>query len=79
MSISPKAGSLTTLLLATEPDIVAKGLKGRYFDVGPAKGKFWYGYSWDAEERLSALAKDEGLGQRLFAWSEDAVARVVEA
>jgi retinol dehydrogenase 12 len=69
-SIPPLAGALTSLLLATDLDIASKNLSGRYFDVGPLAGKFWYGYSWDAtESKLSEAAKNEELAGRLWDWS----------
>lgn len=73
-SIRPLAGALTILLLATDIDIASNNLSGRYFDVGPLAGKFWYGYSWDAtESKLSKAAKDEGLAGRLWNWSIDMI------
>ncbi|KAF3392114.1 hypothetical protein DPV78_010759 [Talaromyces pinophilus] len=70
MSIPPEDGALTILLLATDPKIKDKSLSGRYFDVGPLAGKFYYGYSWDAtDSKLSELAKDEELSERLWGWS----------
>ncbi|KAH6898188.1 putative carbonyl reductase [Thelonectria olida] len=70
-SIAPEDGALTTLLLATDPEIKSKGLSGRYFDVGPMAGKFYYGYSWDATDtKMSDLAADEQLAQELWDWSE---------
>jgi retinol dehydrogenase-12 len=70
-SIAPEDGALTTLLLATDPEIKSKGLSGRYFDVGPLAGKFYYGYSWDATDvKISSLAADEQLAQALWDWSE---------
>jgi retinol dehydrogenase-12 len=70
-SIPAASGALTSLLLATDPDVVAQGISGRYFDVGPLAGKFWYGYSWDATDsgKLSGWARDEGLGEELWRWS----------
>ncbi|KAH7000737.1 putative carbonyl reductase [Ilyonectria destructans] len=69
-SIPPEDGALTTLLLATDPEIKSKALNGRYFDVGPLAGKFYYGYSWDAtDSKLSDLAKDEQLAETLWNWS----------
>ncbi|KAH8654352.1 putative carbonyl reductase [Ilyonectria robusta] len=69
-SIPPEDGALTTLLLATDPEIKSKALNGRYFDVGPLAGKFYYGYSWDAtDSKLSDLAKDEQLAETLWDWS----------
>ncbi|EED13524.1 carbonyl reductase, putative [Talaromyces stipitatus ATCC 10500] len=70
MSIPPEDGALTILLLATDPEIKDKSLSGRYFDVGPLAGKFYYGYSWDAtDSKLSDLAKDKKLSERLWDWS----------
>jgi hypothetical protein len=58
------------LLVATDPEIAARKLSGRYFDVGLLSGKFWYGYSWDATEtKLSDVARDEELTERLWEWS----------
>jgi hypothetical protein len=69
-SIPPEDGARTILLLATDPEIKDKSLSGRYFDVGPLAGKFYYGYSWDAtDSKLSDLAKDEELSGRLWDWS----------
>ncbi|KAK0130256.1 hypothetical protein ONS96_000779 [Cadophora gregata f. sp. sojae] len=72
-SISPQAGALNSLMLATDPDIVVRDIKGKYFDVGPMGGKFVYGYSFEAEEKLSELARNEKEGERLMSWSEEAV------
>lgn len=73
-SIPPLTGALTTLVLATDLDIASKNLSGRYFDVGPLAGKFWYGYSWDAtESKLSEAAKNEELAERLWAWSMEMI------
>ena len=70
MSIPPEDGALTILLLATDPKIKDKSLSGRYFDVGPLAGKFYYGYSWDAtDSKLSDVAKDEHLSETLWNWS----------
>lgn len=70
MSIPPEDGALTILLPATDPEIKDKSLSGRYFDVGPLAGKFYYGYSWDAtNSKLSDLAKDEEFSERLWDWS----------
>lgn len=74
-SISRENGSLTSLMLATDPQIVSKNVKGRYFDVGPIGGKFMYGYSYDAEEKLSELAKNNEMGEMLMKWSEKASAK----
>ncbi|KAK5991694.1 Short-chain dehydrogenase/reductase eriB [Cladobotryum mycophilum] len=69
-SIPPEDGALTTLMLATDPEIKSKSLSGRYFDVGPLAGKFYYGYSWDAtDSKMSDLAKDEQLADALWVWS----------
>lgn len=69
-SIPPADGALTTLLLAVDPEIKARALSGRYFDVGPLAGKFYYGYSWDAtESKMSDAAKDEQLAKALWEWS----------
>ncbi|KGO49335.1 hypothetical protein PEX2_052220 [Penicillium expansum] len=77
MSISPEDGALTTLLVATDPEIKSKSLSGRYFDVGPLAGKFYYGYTWDAtDSKLSDLAKDEHLGEMLWNWSAEAEASI---
>lgn len=77
MSISPEDGALTTLLVATDPEIKTKSLSGRYFDVGPLAGKFYYGYTWDAtDSKLSDLAKDEHLGEMLWNWSVEAEASI---
>lgn len=77
MSISPEDGALTTLLVATDPEIKSKSLSGRYFDVGPLAGKFYYGYTWDAtDSKLSDLAKDEHLGEMLWNWSVEAEASI---
>jgi hypothetical protein len=69
VKIPAASGALNILFLATDPVVVVKGLKGRYFDVGPLAGKFWYGYSWDATEKLSVVATDVELGKRLWEWS----------
>ncbi|KAG2019428.1 hypothetical protein GB937_004973 [Aspergillus fischeri] len=80
MSITPEDGALTTLLVATDPDIKSKSLSGRYFDVGPLAGKFYYGYTWDAtDSKLSDLAKDEHLGEMLWNWSVEAEASIIAA
>ncbi|KUL85572.1 hypothetical protein ZTR_08057 [Talaromyces verruculosus] len=77
MSIPPEDGALTILLLATDPKIKDKSLSGRYFDVGPHAGKFYYGYSWDAtDSKLSELAKDEELSERLWDWSLQLMASI---
>lgn len=77
MSIPPEDGALTTLLLATDPEIKLKSLSGRYFDVGPLAGKFYYGYSWDAtDSKLSDVAKDEHLSEMLWNWSVQAEASI---
>ncbi|KAH8690036.1 putative carbonyl reductase [Talaromyces proteolyticus] len=77
MSIPPEDGALTTLLLATDPEIKTKSLSGRYFDVGPLAGKFYYGYSWDAtDSKLSDVAKDEHLSETLWKWSLQAEASI---
>ncbi|KAH7130114.1 putative carbonyl reductase [Dendryphion nanum] len=71
-SIPAQDGARTTLLLATDPEIAIRKLSGRYFDVGPLSGKFWYGYSWDATEaKLSNAAKNEELTEALWKWSMD--------
>lgn len=72
-SVSPQAGALTSLMLATDPDIVREGIMGKYFDVGPLGGKFFYGFSFEAEERLSVLARDDEEGGKLMAWSEEVI------
>lgn len=73
-SIPPEDGTLTTLLAATDPEIKAKALSGRYFDVGPLAGKFYYGYSWDAtDSKMSDLAKDKQLAENLWDWSVSAM------
>ena len=70
VSIPPARGALTSLLLATSPDIPSNVLSGRYFDVGPLAGKLWYGYSWDATEvKLSEEAKNIRLAEKLWDWS----------
>jgi retinol dehydrogenase-12 len=70
VSIPPARGALTSLFLATSPDIPSNVLNGRYFDVGPLAGKFWYGYSWDATEvKLSEEAKNTRLAEQLWDWS----------
>ncbi|KAJ6093931.1 carbonyl reductase [Penicillium canescens] len=70
MSIPPEDGALTMLLVATDPEVKSKSLSGRYFDVGPLAGKFYYGYSWDAtDSKLSDVAKDEHLSEMLWNWS----------
>ncbi|KAH6665434.1 putative carbonyl reductase [Halenospora varia] len=76
-SISPADGALTSLMLATDPEIAEKEIKGRYFDVGPLAGKFVYGYSYEAEEKLSGFARDGGMGERLWEWSERALGKVL--
>lgn len=77
MSIPPEDGALTILLLATDPKIKELSLSGRYFDVGPLAGKFYYGYSWDAtDSKLSELAKDEELSERLWDWSVRTMASI---
>jgi hypothetical protein len=59
-SIPVQDGTRTTLLLATDPEIASRKLSGRYFDVGPLTGKFWYGYSWDTTEaKLSDAARND--------------------
>lgn len=64
-------------MLATDPEIKSNSLSGRYFDVGPFAGKFYYGYSWDAtDSKLTALAKDDDLAERLWNWSVQAKASV---
>lgn len=68
-SISSAYGALTSIMLATDPEIVEKDIKGKYFDVGPLAGKFVYGYSYEAEEKLSELARDETMGETLWEWS----------
>ncbi|KAF7538208.1 hypothetical protein G7Z17_g12692 [Cylindrodendrum hubeiense] len=69
-SIPSEDGALTTLLIATDPEIKSKALSGRYFDVGPLAGKFYYGYSWDAtDSKMSDLAKDTELADTLWEWS----------
>ncbi|KAI8401489.1 hypothetical protein FOFC_18358 [Fusarium oxysporum] len=71
-SIPGLDGARTTLLLTTDPEIASRKLSGRYFDVGPLSGKFWYGYSWDATEaKLSEAARDDELGEALWKWSID--------
>ena len=76
MSIPPEDGALTILLLATDPKIKDKSLSGRYFDVGPLAGKFYYSYSWDATDSMSELAKDEVLSERLWDWSLRSMASI---
>ncbi|KAJ2978597.1 hypothetical protein NQ176_g3726 [Zarea fungicola] len=79
-SIPPEDGALTTLLLATDIEIQTKALSGRYFDVGPMAGKFYYGYSWDAtDSKMSLLAKDAQLAENLWNWSINAMQSVKEA
>ncbi|KAH7066471.1 putative carbonyl reductase [Paraphoma chrysanthemicola] len=69
-SIPVQDGARTMLLVATDPEIAKRKLSGRYFDVGPMSGKFWYGYSWDATEtKLSDAARNEELTRRLWEWS----------
>ncbi|KAI7770083.1 hypothetical protein LZL87_013498 [Fusarium oxysporum] len=71
-SIPVQDGARTTLLLTTDPEIASRKLSGKYFDVGPLAGKFWYGYSWDATEaKLSEAARDDELGEILWKWSID--------
>ncbi|KAH7150694.1 hypothetical protein DER46DRAFT_664655 [Fusarium sp. MPI-SDFR-AT-0072] len=71
-SIPVQDGARTTLLLTTDPEIASRKLSGKYFDVGPLAGKFWYGYSWDATEaKLSEAARDDELGETLWKWSID--------
>ncbi|KAM5527557.1 short-chain dehydrogenase reductase, partial [Fusarium oxysporum f. sp. phaseoli] len=71
-SIPVLDGARTTLLLTTDPEIASRKLSGRYFDVGPLSGKFWYGYSWDATEaKLSEAARNDELGEALWKWSID--------
>ncbi|QKD57231.1 uncharacterized protein FOBCDRAFT_139704 [Fusarium oxysporum Fo47] len=71
-SIPVLDGARTTLLLTTDPEIASRKLSGRYFDVGPLSGKFWYGYSWDATEaKLSEAARNDELGEVLWKWSID--------
>lgn len=65
-------------MLATDRDIVLKDIKGKYFDVGPLGGKFVYGYSFEAEDKLSACARDEEMGEMLMAWSEEAVRKALK-
>ncbi|KAH7359455.1 putative carbonyl reductase [Plectosphaerella cucumerina] len=68
--ISVQDGARTTLLLATDAKIKSQRLRGRYFDVGPLSGKFWYGYSWDATDtKLSDAAGNEKLMVTLWKWS----------
>lgn len=76
-SISPSDGALTSLMLATDPEIVEKDIKGQYFDVGPLAGKFVYGYSYEAEGKLSRFARDEGMAERLLEWSEQALSKAL--
>ncbi|KAJ6001308.1 carbonyl reductase [Penicillium canescens] len=77
MSIPPEDGALTMLLVATDPEVKSKSLSGRYFDVGPLAGKFYYGYSWDAtDSKLSDVAKDEHLSEMLWNWSIETAASV---
>lgn len=64
-------------MLATDPEIVEKDIKGRYFDVGPLAGKFVYGYSYEAEEKLSEFATDEAMGDKLLEWSEMALTKAL--
>ncbi|KAH7378607.1 hypothetical protein BKA64DRAFT_728264 [Cadophora sp. MPI-SDFR-AT-0126] len=68
-SISSADGALTSIMLATDPEIVEKDIKGRYFDVGPLAGKFVYGYSYEAEEKLSGFARNDAMGESLWEWS----------
>lgn len=76
-SIPPEDGALTTLLLATDLEIKSKALSGRYFDVGPIAGKFYYGYSWDAtDSKMSDLAKNAQLAENLWEWSVRAMESV---
>lgn len=76
-SISPEDGALTTLLLATDIEVKSKALSGRYFDVGPIAGKFYYGYSWDAtDSKMSDLAKNAQLAEHLWDWSVSAMESV---
>jgi hypothetical protein len=71
-SIPVLDGARTTLLLTTDPEIASRKLSGRYFDVGPLSGKFWYGYIWDATEaKLSEAARNDELGEALWKWSID--------
>jgi retinol dehydrogenase 12 len=64
-------------MLAADPKIASENIKRRYFDVGPLAGKFVYGYSYNAEEKLSGFARDDEMGERLFDWSEEALAKVM--
>ncbi|KAH7363546.1 putative carbonyl reductase [Plectosphaerella cucumerina] len=69
-------GARTPLLLATDPEIKSQRLSGRYFDVGPLSGKFWYGYSWDATDtKLSDAAGNEKLMATLWKWSLEMMER----
>jgi hypothetical protein len=69
-------GARTPLLLATDPEIKSQRLSGRYFDVGPLSGKFWYGYSWDATDtKLSDAAGNEKLMAALWKWSLEMMER----
>lgn len=76
-SISSADGALTSIMLATDPKIVEKDIKGKYFDVGPLAGKFVYGYSYEAEEKLSEFARDEAMGKSLWEWSGLALAKAL--
>ncbi|KAF2015996.1 putative carbonyl reductase [Aaosphaeria arxii CBS 175.79] len=71
-SIPVQDGARTILLLATDQEIATRKLSGRYFDVGPLSGKFWYEYSWDATEaKISDAARNEELMEMLWKWSMD--------
>ncbi|KAH6703188.1 putative carbonyl reductase [Leptodontidium sp. MPI-SDFR-AT-0119] len=76
-SIPAQAGALTSLMLATDPEIVSRDVKGKYFDVGPLGGKFVYGHSFEAEEKISVLARDRNEAEKLMVWSEEAVRKVL--
>lgn len=65
-------------MLAVDPEIKEKALSGRYFDVGPLAGKFYYGYSWDATDlKLSDAAKDDQLAEKLWKWSMEVKESVI--
>lgn len=67
--ISSEYGALTSMIIATNLKIVEKDIKGKYFDVSPSAGKFVYGYSYEAEEKLSGFSGDEAMGKSLWEWS----------
>jgi len=64
---SPKEGALTQLYVATSPEIVNKDIRGRYFIPG------------SNEIQPSKTAKDEGLQERLWEYSECMVRKHIKA